>query len=215
VTPLAIAHRAGNDLEALRLALEAGVDVVEADVHGFRGRLEVHHLRTLGPLPFLLDDWALVRASAPRLELATLLAAGREGPRLMLDLKGRRASVGSAVARAVHEAAPDTEVLVCSRHWPAVDAAARLPYVQPVYSAGTRRELARLLRLLAGRRVYGVSVLCGLLNAAVVAELHRSVEVVMTWPVNDNATLRRVVDIGVSGVISDEPSVLRQLSDTA
>ncbi len=213
VPPLAIAHRAGNDLDALRLALDAGVDVVEADVHGFRGRLVVHHLTTLGPLPFLLDNWTLVRSSAPRLELATLLAAARPGTRLMLDLKGRRASVGAAVARAVHEVAPDTEILVCSRHWPAVEAAAGLPYVRPVFSAGSRRELARLRALVGRRRAYGVSVSRELLSAPLVAELHRSVEVVMTWPVNDAATLRRVLDLGVTGVISDEPAVLRRLTN--
>ena len=36
---LLLAHRAGNDLERLRLAESAGADVVEADVHLHRGRL--------------------------------------------------------------------------------------------------------------------------------------------------------------------------------
>jgi hypothetical protein len=53
---------------------------------------------------------------------------------------------------------------------------------------------------------------CTLLDADVVAELHRRVEVVMTWPVNDPATLRRVLDCGVRGVISDEATILERVS---
>ena len=33
----------------------------------------------------------------------------------------------------------------------------------------------------------------------------------MTWPVNDVASLDAVLDIGVTGVISDEPHVLEEL----
>jgi glycerophosphoryl diester phosphodiesterase len=40
---LVVAHRAGNDLARLRAALDAGADLVEADIHAFRGRLEVRH----------------------------------------------------------------------------------------------------------------------------------------------------------------------------
>ena len=42
-------------------------------------------------------------------------------------------------------------------------------------------------------------------------ELHRHVDVVMTWPVNDDAALEEVLAIGVSGVISDELRVLSAL----
>jgi glycerophosphoryl diester phosphodiesterase len=50
-----------------------------------------------------------------------------------------------------------------------------------------------------------------LLDAPLVAELHDSVRVVMTWPVNDLALLDHVLGLGVTGVISDEPHVLREL----
>jgi hypothetical protein len=33
----------------------------------------------------------------------------------------------------------------------------------------------------------------------------------MTWPVNDLALLDRMIDVGVSGIISDEPAVLAEL----
>ena len=66
-------------------------------------------------------------------------------------------------------------------------------------------------RVAAGSPVYGVSVHRSLLDADVVAELHRHVEVVMTWPVNDVPSLDAMLDIGVTGIISDEQHVLTEL----
>ena len=43
MTVLRVAHRAGNDLDRLVVALDGGADLVEADVHLRRGRLEVRH----------------------------------------------------------------------------------------------------------------------------------------------------------------------------
>ena len=58
-----IAHRAGNSLERLAGA-GAVADVVEADVHLFRGRLEVRHAKTLGPFPRLWERWYLLEPDA-------------------------------------------------------------------------------------------------------------------------------------------------------
>ncbi len=46
-------------------------------------------------------------------------------------------------------------------------------------------------------------------SSAVVTELHERVEVVMTWPVNDETALAEVLSRGVRGVISDEADILR------
>jgi len=209
--PLAIAHRAGNSLAGMHAARALGVDVIECDVHEHRGRVEVRHLKTAGPLPFLWDRWELVPASAPRLGLEELLAADRHDITFMLDLKGRRAGAARAVARLLHQYAAGHPVLACGRWWPAVDALADLPYVRPVLSARNRLELGRLRQRLDARASYGVSVHRSLLDEGVVAALSARTSVVMTWPVNDLATLDRMVALGVTGVISDEPRVLASL----
>jgi glycerophosphoryl diester phosphodiesterase len=213
VRPLAVAHRAGNSLAGMHEARELGVDVIECDVHEHKGRLEVRHLKTAGPLPLLWDRWELASASAPRLGLDELLEADRHDITFMLDVKGRRASTARLVARLLHECATHHPLLVCGRWWPSVDTLAELPFVRPVLSARNRVELARLRQRLASADPppYGVSVHASLLDAAVVAELHRRVEVVMTWPVNDTGMLDRMLDVGVSGIISDEPAVLTEL----
>lgn len=209
MTALAVAHRAGNSLAGLHGARELGVDVIECDVHHHRGRLEVRHLKTAGPLPFLWDRGELVSASAPRLGLEELLAADRQGTALMLDLKGRSPATARLLAGLVHDVSHHP-LLACGRFWPSVDAAGELPWVRPVLSARHRLELARLRRRVAAApgTAYGASVYAPLLTRAVVAELHRGLEVVMTWPVNDLATLDRVLGLGVTGVISDEEDVL-------
>ena len=211
--PLAIAHRAGNSLAGLHGANELGVDVIECDVRRGRGQVEVRHLKSAGPLPFLWDLWELTSASAPRLGLQELLEAHQHGTLLMLDVKGRRAGLARDVA-ALLRGGSGHPVLVCGRNWAAVDKLAQVPFVRPVLSARNRAELARLRRrLVSGRRPapYGVSVHRELLDTDVVAELQHVVEVVMTWPVNDLAALDDLVALGVSGVISDEPEVLAEL----
>jgi glycerophosphoryl diester phosphodiesterase len=210
---LAIAHRAGNSLAGLHAANELGADVIECDVHSDRGRLEVRHLKTAGPLPFLWDRWELAPASAPRLGLAELLEANRKGSAFMLDLKGRRTAAARAVAELLHAEGHHRPILVCGRHWPSVEVVARLPYVRPVLSARNRLELARLHERLARSNgsVHGASVHRSLLDTSVVARLRAHVQVVMTWPVNDVAGLDALMAVGVNGIISDEPEVLAEL----
>lgn len=222
MTALAIAHRAGNSLAALQSALDAGAHVVEADVHAHRGRLEVRHAKSLGPLPWywdrhghgslpsVRDEWELLPA-AGHLELEALLDAAGHGTVLMLDLKGV-GRVGAAVAEAVHRRAPQVPVVVCGRWWPSVEAFGRHDWARQVLSARGRTELQRLrLRVRRGRPPYGVSVHRSLLTPALVEELRRRVEVVMTWPVNDAGVLQQVLDVGVNGVISDELDVVRDV----
>ena len=127
----------------------------------------------------------------------------------MLDLKGRRGSTGPAVAELLHRVARRQAVLVCGRHWPSVEHVAELPFVRAVLSARSRAELRRLVgRLETGSPVHGVSVHRSLLDPDVVGRLHRHVELVMTWPVNDLATLDSTLALGADGMISDEDEVL-------
>ena len=209
MSALAIAHRAGNSLAGLHEANRLGVDVIECDVHHHRGRLEVRHLKTAGPLPLLWDRWELASARAPRLGLRELIEADRHGTTFMLDLKGRSPALGTSVAELLHAVAGDRPMLVCGRSWPVVERVAELSFVRAVLSARNRLELARLrTRLAAGPAVHGVSVNRSLLSGRLVSELLGRVELVMTWPVDDDVALRRMLAMGVNGIISNAPEVL-------
>src|SRR3954464_8630344 len=96
---LAVAHRSGNTVAGLRAALDAGVDLVEADVHAYRGRLEVRHLRSSGGLPLPWDKASVLRRPRPGgLQLHELISALGEDHRLMIDLKGVHPRLAPSVA---------------------------------------------------------------------------------------------------------------------
>src|SRR5437762_473370 len=105
IRPLTIAHRAGNDPARARLAIEAGVDVLEADVWRHRGRLEVRHTKTMGRIPLLWDRWSLERGWGARLELEALLELLPPSSAIMLDLKGNAPELSGEVMRALRRSA--------------------------------------------------------------------------------------------------------------
>jgi glycerophosphoryl diester phosphodiesterase len=200
----------------MQAARAAGADLIECDVHAYRGRLEVRHLKTAGPLPVLWDRWELAPASTPRLGLEQLLAAAVSGPPLMLDLKGRHESTGRAVAEVLRAWSPQREIYVCGRYWPSVERAAAQEDVRAVLSARNPLELALLCRRLDApdrRPPDGVSMHVSLLRRQLVDWLLSKVPAVMTWPVDDRECLDHVLKIGANGIITNQDDVLRAVRD--
>ncbi|HVQ89704.1 MAG TPA: glycerophosphodiester phosphodiesterase [Mycobacteriales bacterium] len=205
---LAVAHRAANSRTDLRAALDAGVDLVEADVHTFRGGLEIRHLKTLGPR-LLWDRWELRRRRDLILPtLRELLAEPGCAPRLMLDLKGVHPTLAPALAATLRESMPGVPVTICTQHWWMLDTFAAEPQVRLILSAGSRHGLHRLRRRLSQRPAYGVAVHQRLLTAAIVDELRSAAPVVLTWPVDTPEALADARWLGVTGVISKDLRLL-------
>jgi glycerophosphoryl diester phosphodiesterase len=206
VTPqLVVAHRAGNDLDTLRTALAAGADLVEADIHAFRRRLEVRHLKSLGPW-WLWDRGIFVRRRDTRLlHLEELLEAADGDPCLLLDLKG----VHPGLAKRLAAALPSSTVTICTQHWWMLNAFRDLPHVRGVLSAGSRRGLRRLRKRLRTRPAYGVCVHRRLLTPPLVAELRRGAQLIFTWPVDNQVALHHAHHLGVDGVIGKNLRLLR------
>jgi hypothetical protein len=200
-----VAHRAGNDLALLDRAERLGVRFVEADVRLWRGRAEVRHLKTAGPLPLLWDRWRLASAFAPRLQLAELLAAARPGTELLLDLKGRRARLADLVLAALP---PGRPVTVCARSERLLEPFIGRPATRVFRSIGTRRQLRALLSRAHPPALDGISVHARLLDEDVVGRLQATGAVVITWPVDSVARARELARLGVHGLISNEPGRL-------
>jgi glycerophosphoryl diester phosphodiesterase len=186
----------------LSIAAALGLPLAEADVHAYRGRLEVRHLKTAGPLPVLWDRWQLASARAPRLELETLLAAGADGPELMLDLKGHDRQLPARLLRALAQTEPGRRVTVCSQDWALLEPLRGVPDLRIVRSVGNRRALGTLLAHFAGDRLEGVSIHRRLLDPAVAAELRMRADLLLSWPVESIAEGRRLAGLGVHGLIS-------------
>ena len=204
-----VAHRAGNDLARLQRAEQLGVALVEADVRLWRGRLEVRHLKTAGPLPILWDRWRLANPFAARLELRDLLAGARPSTELLLDLKGRN----RRLAELVLEALPlGRRVGVCARNATLLEPFAGREYVRLFQSVGSRRQLRAFLGRIDALVLDGVSVHERLLDERVVSELRQRSSIVMSWPVNTLQRARELALLGVQGLISDHPSALLERS---
>lgn len=211
--PLALAHRAGNDLARLDGAERAGADVVELDVHVRAGRLEVRHAKRLGPLPVHWDGHRLAGPAAGRLVLADVLAAARPETRLLLDLKGIDPRLPRALERALVDVDP-RRILLCSRTWPLVDRV-RTPGVGRLLSARSPAELRRLLRRLARRPADGVSVHAELLEPAAVRALAAAVPLVLTWAATSRERIAALAGLGVGGFIVDDLELIPAIRSAA
>lgn len=193
--PLVIAHRAGNHPGSS----VSGADGVEADVWHYRGRHEVRHLKTLGPLPLFWDRWAVAPPwhRPPRLE--EVLARTPRALPLLLDLKRDV----DAAALLPLLAATDRPLAVCSRYWHHLAALEALE-VPLIYSVGSEREVRRLPGAVRGRRCDGISVHKRLLSRAVLTRLRTLAPVLFAWPI-EARDVPWAVAFGLDGLITDDP----------
>jgi glycerophosphoryl diester phosphodiesterase len=207
VRPFVVAHRGGNSIADLRAAEVHGSALVEADVRLYRGRVEVRHLRTIGPLPILWDRWRLEAPWRARLTLPSLLEETAPQTELMLDLKGCNRRVADETLRAIDPYLASRTFTICARRWELLEPFAGHP-VRRVYSIGTAHQLRCFLARFGSERLDGVSIHERLLHAQSFASLREIAAVVMTWPVNRPARAQELVRLGVDGLITDDVAAL-------
>lgn len=206
--PLVVAHRAGNDADRLREAEALGVDMIEADLHLFRGEIEVRHAKTLGPLPVLWERWRLVRPFAPRMRFADLLRAAAPETRLMLDLKGPFPGLSRRVLDVLEGRGQGRRYAVCARNWVLLRPFAGLPGVVTIRSVGGPLGLRYLLWRHRGR-LDGISVDQRLLTADVMTRLRERTDLVMTWGVTTAERMGELAGMGVRAFSLDDEGLMR------
>jgi hypothetical protein len=200
-----IVHRAGNRPGAP--GGRGGGDLVEADVHLFRGRLEVRHEKALWPTTRLWERWELIERGTPRRALQDLLDADASA-HLLLDLKGISPRLARAVRGALGERRP---VTISTKSWWLLRTFQAMPGVRTFRSAGNRLELAWLLRVPSRLRPDGIVVHQRLLSAAVVDRLRHHAPAVWAWGAQNQAEAERLRSWGVDGLILDDVDLVRQL----
>ena len=228
-----IAHGYGNNRGALKRALAAPVDMVEADVWFRAGVLWVRHERRLDPLPLLADSRAqlgstyrgfavaigpyYIRPDVNPLRLREVLAeAAAAGKGVLIDVKARKGDDPAAYARAlaaeIGRAAAGTAV-VCGQDWPVLDALRRAAPEAPVrYSFEREQQYRRLQqRVEGGDAVAGVCAYHRLLNADRLAWFARHNIGVYCWTVDREGAALALVRQGVEGVISNNLALLARL----
>ena len=207
--PLAIAHRGGNDLKHLAEVLAADLDYAETDVWFRRGRLEVRHDRTLGPLPLLWNRWSLKPYWSGRLLLGEVLDAVRGHGSLLLDLKGNAKGMAPALADAIVSHGCE-DAVAFTGGWDHLDRlAALLPEAHRYYTTGTPGRLADLRPRLARGEIAGMAINSRFLTREIVDEVRAAgVERMITWGVVTREKARAVLAWGVSGVTADSLALL-------
>lgn len=209
--PLAIAHRGGNSLEAAREAIAIGADMLETDIWPFRGRLEVRHVKTIGPLPIYWEKWYVDSVGGRQMRLRELLEGVPACVRLFLDLKGKNPNLGKRVLQEIAELQAEREIIMCGRTWSQLDPIEALPNVHVFYSVGEAPELAKVWSRLEKQRSPAVSIHHGLLTDDTIARLHALGTTIVAWTVNDPAIAKALWERGVDGFTSDNAGMLARI----
>ncbi|HXE74498.1 MAG TPA: glycerophosphodiester phosphodiesterase [Candidatus Xenobia bacterium] len=218
--PLIIAHRGEpgrreNTLAGFLAGIARGANWIELDVHlTADGQVAVHHdahlaRRALSKLT--LEEARALARRRKRIELPTLdevleTIAGHIG--LNVEIKDPRAGRAVVAALARHKA---VDRAICSSfHWPAIRELADL---RPRVATGILTS--GRLRNPAGdfHRAHADAVFQGYksVQPAQVREVKKAGFGFYVWTVNREADLRRMVELGVDGIITDYPERLVHL----
>lgn len=219
---LRIGHRGAaalapeNTLESIALAVELGCDLVEFDVHAVDGSLVLAHDRPHAPggLPSLDEALSFLAeaGAAAHLDLKSHGAEREVAAALRRHGLLERTLVSSfrnATLRALHEVEPAVRL---GRTYPQdrtglAQRPVLAPIVRPVVG-GLRRALARRIGgLLAGARASVAVLHFGVVNEAVVMRCRTLGAPVLVWTVDDAALLPWLDELGVDGVITNDPRI--------
>jgi len=224
--PLVVGHRGApavapeNTLEGFRAAAALGVDLVEFDVLPLRdGRIVVaHSAEELAPaLPTLEETLAWFAEEAPDLGLhvdfkggARVEAAVQELVRYDVD---GRAVLSSAIPGVLHAARGVSSRVRLGLTYPDDRLGiARRRFARPLVEAGLEALRAalprRLPRLVRRQPVDALMLQHRVVTREAVARAHALGVSVLTWTVDDPRDVKRVVEAGVDGVITNDPGNL-------
>lgn len=212
--PLVVGHRGSsveapeNSLEAIELALAAGVDLVEFDVSP--GLVVTHDAGEEGPT---LDEVLALVASSRAGAHADVKASGYERDVVAaLDRHGlrERAIVSTAyatVGRRVRALAPELQVAMGyprDRY-----GVSRFPWPRALVApgAGALRAVMplRIPLLLSAARANALALHHTLCSRAAIDAAHRRGAPVLVWTVNEPPEMLRFAALGVDAIVTDDP----------
>ena len=239
--PLAMAHRGGagteanlgleNSMAAFAAAVRLGFGYVETDVHATSdGVLLAFHDRSLERTT---DLTGLISTLSYR-QVQRAVIGGREPiprfedvlttwPALRLNVDCKSSQAVEPLVRAIHDHGAEERVCVASfsarrlhrlrgRLGPRVATS----YAAPGVAALRLLPSYPLRRLAAGRGAVAaqVPVRAGrvqIVTRAFVRRAHALGKHVHVWTVDDPGEMHRLLDLGVDGIISDRPDVLKDV----
>lgn len=210
-----------NTLRSFRRAAAEGVDVVELDLHLSRdGELVVLHDATLdrttdgsGPVSaFTLEELrGLDAGQGERIPVFADVARAVSTP-VQAEIKDRAAA--RVLAEQIGALGLHGRVRAISFHEEALrEVRSRLPHLDLALVADDTTATAPERALALG--VGMVSCEFGRLTSAVVERAHAAGLEVIAWTVNSGEELARARTLGLDGVVTDRPEIVRALSPVA
>jgi len=231
--PIAFAHRGGsleteeNTLPAFEHAVRLGYSHVELDIHlTADGAVVIHHDDTLARV-FGVDRPV---AGLTRADLATIRSPGgatvplladllHAFPKLFVNVEIKAIAAVGAFAEVIRKA--DALGRICVGSFaPAHTAAARAALGPDLCWSPAHAGVARLwargwgVPLPVGFPVVQVPVAwrgLPVVTRRMVEAAHRKGIQVQVWTVDDAAEMERLLDLGVDGLMTDRPTLLRQV----
>lgn len=225
-----------NTLLGIETALRYGVEMVEIDVRPCKdGTLVVIHdddLRRTASVDGRVSELSLTELQRldvgkgeriPTLEEALALLKGRA----LVNLDQKRDNLAGPLLAAIDRAGSRDETMLSGNaqatfeafrgQAPSIRIALSIdasPYDAPrillgrLVAAGARGEAGRIVAMARAARVPCVTLQWRLASAPVVAQIKRAGLQVLTWTVDDPATMRRLQAAGVDGITSNRPDLL-------
>lgn len=200
LTPIIVAHRAGNRPESVAPALRRA-DIVESDVHVFRGRVEVRHEKVIRPTSRLWERWYLLPPDTPVPTIESILAAMPADVPMLLDLKCFTRRAGRRIRRAIPDGQP---LLVSCRSWWVLSAFRDRPRTVMLRSCGGRRQLWAATRISGLSDRVGVVAHNRLLNKDAIGAVLSRTPLLFAWAVETTDRGRQLAANGVAGLIIDD-----------
>jgi glycerophosphoryl diester phosphodiesterase len=202
-----VAHRAGNDPTVPSAAARVA-DIVELDVHLFRGRVEVRHSKALWPTSRLFEGRQLLPRSAMRPDLDRVLDSLPSPQRIWIDLKGPDPRLSGRVLDSL-DGRERQEIWVSARCWWLLAPFRAIEGIRTLMSVGSawQRPLARLCQSRGWSD--GIVMHERLVSDAFIDQIPASA-VRVAWAVNDLPRAVELLERGFDGLIIDDPSVINE-----
>jgi glycerophosphoryl diester phosphodiesterase len=225
-----------NTMVAFQGAIDLGYKYIETDLHVSRdGRVVIFHDDTLERLTngvghFWDLEWENLRAldAGHRFDPAAgypwrgrgagmplLEEALRTFPNAHFNLDLKQPGIEGVVAKEVRRLGVEDRVLIGSFYDLRVRRVRAAAGDQVATAAGPGEVLRALASARAHRKLRGtfdaLQVPERIATRRLVEAAHRGGKQVHVWTVNDPAAMRRLLDLGVDGIVSDRPDLLNEV----
>jgi len=225
-----------NTMVAFQGAVDLGYRYIETDLHVSRdGKVVVFHDDSLERLTsgagrFWDHDWETLRnldaayhfdpvngfpRRASGVGMPLLEEAVRSFPEVQFNLDLKQPGIEAVVVGEVRRLGIEDRVLIGSFHDRRVRRVRALAGDRLATAAGPGEVVRALAAARLGRAITGafdaLQVPERIVTRRLVDAAHRGGKHIHAWTINDPAAMRRLLDLGVDGIVSDRPDLLNEV----